>query len=83
MPTKTEWEELMTKCKWEYISLSDQKIFGAKVTGPNGNSIFLPATGIRESGPNIVVQTDQQFYWTSNRYINTDDEPDYWAHIAF
>lgn len=38
-PTKEEFEELITKCKWEKsLKYSTHAL---KVTGPNGNSIFL------------------------------------------
>lgn len=40
MPTKAELEELINNCTWTYTSS------GATVTGPNGNSIFLPALGM-------------------------------------
>ncbi len=43
LPTKEEFEELIQKCKWVWISEISNK--GYKVTGPNGNSIFLPAAG--------------------------------------
>ena len=43
MPTKAEMEELEDKCTWTWTSQSGVK--GYKVTGPNGNSIFLPAAG--------------------------------------
>ena len=45
MPTKWELEELEDKCTWTWTSQSGVK--GYKVTGPNGNSIFLPAAGFR------------------------------------
>lgn len=42
-PTKAEFDELLDKklCKWTLDTVNDRK--GARVTGPNGNSIFLPA----------------------------------------
>lgn len=43
LPTKTEAEELVTKCLWEWTNMNG--INGYKVTGPNGKSIFLPAAG--------------------------------------
>ena len=46
MPTETELKELCTKCDWTWTSQGGHK--GYKVTGPNGNSIFLPAAGWRE-----------------------------------
>ena len=46
-PTKEQWEELLNWATWTYTSLHD--INGWKVCGPNGNSIFLPAVGFRNS----------------------------------
>ncbi len=45
MPTVDEIKELKEKCNWEWTTQSG--VNGQKVTGPNGNSIFLPAAGIR------------------------------------
>ncbi len=44
IPTKAELEELVEKCTWSWSS-QDNKL-GYKVTGPNGNYIFLPAGGM-------------------------------------
>jgi hypothetical protein len=41
MPTSEQLKELMEKCTWEFTGT------GYTVTGPNGNSIFLPAAGYR------------------------------------
>ena len=41
-PSKEQFEELITKCQWEWIRNDD--FIGYKITGPNGNSIFLPRT---------------------------------------
>ncbi len=43
MPTREDFEELMSNCRWEWTSHHSQK--GYKVIGSNGNSIFLPTTG--------------------------------------
>lgn len=43
MPTAAEEKELKDKCKWAWDSARK----GYTVTGPNGNSIFLPAAGYR------------------------------------
>ena len=45
MPTDAECEELVKKCTWGTTSLGG--IYGFKVTGPNGRSIFFPAGGDR------------------------------------
>lgn len=41
-PTFMEWGELMG-CTWtvEKIKIDGKKVWGSRVTGPNGNSIFL------------------------------------------
>lgn len=44
MPTKKELEELCFECSWEAAEINGVK--GKLITGPNGNSIFLPCTGI-------------------------------------
>ena len=43
MPTKAEQVELLINCTWDWTTQNGVK--GYKVTGPNGNSIFLPAAG--------------------------------------
>ena len=44
MPTNAEIDELL-KCTWTWCQYKG--VWGQKVTGPNGNSIFLPAAGYR------------------------------------
>lgn len=58
-PTVEECEELIDKCKWE-DSIIDG-IAGKKVTGPNGNSIFLPNNHQDFS----TKEYSSGFYWTS------------------
>ena len=41
IPTKEEFEELFTKCRWERCIDSISKKYTLKATGPNGNSITL------------------------------------------
>lgn len=43
MPTKTQMKELIDNCTWEWTQING--VNGFKVTGSNGNSIFLPANG--------------------------------------
>lgn len=59
MPSYEQFEELLTKCKWELCEKNGVK--GHKITGPNGNSIFLPIAGKKglESDPEDLC------YWTS------------------
>lgn len=43
MPTRTEMQELVNYCT--AVFETHNGIWGSRVTGPNGNSIFLPAAG--------------------------------------
>ncbi len=45
MPTAEELEELSERCKWTPVNLNGVR--GSLVTGPNGNSIFMPYAGSR------------------------------------
>ncbi len=67
MPTKAEFEELVSCCTWEW---SEQNgVEGFMVIGPNGNSIFLPALG-RKSDNGDTISQDAGYYWTSTPYDN-------------
>ncbi len=58
IPNNSQVDELIDNCTWTWITYKG--VNGYKVTGPNGNSIFLPAAGWREgmslSNANIVGQ---------------------------
>lgn len=62
MPTKEELEELVDKCDWQWTTQGGHN--GYKVTGPNGNSIFLPAAGWRIESP-FGDAVDYGSYWSS------------------
>ena len=62
LPTKSELEELKNKCKWTWTTQGGHK--GYKVTGPNGNSIFLPAAGWRDGSPTNFIGV-YGYYWSS------------------
>ncbi len=47
-PSAEEAQELIDKCTWEWTTLND--VGGFQVTGPSGQSIFIPATGARAAG---------------------------------
>ena len=42
VPSREEWQELMRECTWRLTIQNGVK--GELVVGPNGNSIFLPAS---------------------------------------
>ena len=78
MPALEELEELDDKCTWEWTTQNG--VNGYKITGPNSNSIFLPANGgfwesIRFSG-------EMCMYWSSSLYLFWGTDPDF-AHVIF
>lgn len=62
LPTKAQWEELIDRCTWTWTT--DGGHSGYKVTGPNGNSIFLPAAGSRLGTSSYYVDSPG-YYWSS------------------
>ena len=65
LPTKKELEELKDKCRWSWTQQDGHK--GYKVVGPNGNSIFLPAAGLRYGTSTRYVGTGG-YYWSGSHY---------------
>lgn len=63
MPTRAEQDELRKNCTWTWTTLNG--VYGRKVTGPNGNSIFLPAAGYRVRDDLLFVGSFG-FYWSSS-----------------
>ena len=63
MPTKAEQDELRNNCTWLWSTLNG--VNGYRVTGPNGNSIFLPAAGSRY-GTVVGRQGADGSYWSSS-----------------
>ncbi|MCI7009862.1 MAG: hypothetical protein MR919_12865 [Parabacteroides sp.] len=51
LPNKKELKELMDKCTWIPFQYKGSK--GAKVTGTNGNTIFMPISKVRFSNLNF------------------------------
>ena len=65
MPTDSERTELRTSCTWTWTTLNS--VNGYKVTGTNGNSIFLPAAGYRSSS-SLYSAGSHGDYWSSTPY---------------
>ena len=63
MPTEAELKELCKQCYWTWITQNG--INGYKVTGPNGNSIFLPAAGYRHDN-SLKSAGSYGCYWSSS-----------------
>lgn len=88
MPTQAQMKELINKCTWTWKKITDMngaiRGYGYRVTGPNGNSIFLPAAGHRSdsdlnyagSGGNYWSSTpgeiDGSGYYACNLYFESD-----------
>ena len=70
MPTVDEIKELKEKCNLEWTTQSG--VNGLKVTGPNGNSIFLPAAGDRWYD-DLYNAGNYGLYWSSSLYPSLDD----------
>lgn len=65
IPTKMDFQELAAFCTWNLTTLNG--VNGYEVTGPNGNSIFLPATGSRV-GTVLINEGYVGQYWCSTPY---------------
>ena len=70
MPTKAEKDELRNNCTWTWTTLNG--VNGYRVTGPNGNSIFLPAAGYRY-GTLVLNQGSLGYYWSSLLWSSYSD----------
>lgn len=69
MPTRSQMQELIDNCTWE--STTENGVIVYKVTGPNGNFIYLPAAGVLfENNDNANGEPFWQepgiacYYWT-------------------
>lgn len=63
-PTAAEFKELLEKCKWEAVYVSNTH--GYRITGPNGNSIFLPVCAEHKIMHN--GEWNYGHYWSSTVY---------------
>ena len=68
MPRRAEIAELINNCTWTWTTQNNHN--GYRITGPNGNSIFLPAAGHRHGSSSDHVGSIG-YYWSS-----TPDESD-------
>ncbi|MBO4315766.1 MAG: hypothetical protein J5867_07385 [Prevotella sp.] len=85
MPTLDDIKELLNNCTSEWTTFNGMT--GRKFTGPNGNSIFLPATGARYDSGYIYNPPGFSLYWTSTLdeessedayYLGIDSGISYW-----
>ena len=65
MPTFDQVKELLDCCTWKWTTLNGVK--GMKVTGPNGNHIFFPASGYRNlSGGTLGYVGSIGYCWSAS-----------------
>ena len=69
LPTKQQFGELRNKCTWTWTGN------GYKVTGPNGESITLPAAGCRGCNGGVLSVGSYGSYWSST----SDDSDSAWG----
>ena len=62
MPTAAEYQELIDNCTWTLTTQNGDK--GYRVTGKNGQSIFLPAAVYRH-GVTLYHDGEFGYYWSS------------------
>ena len=65
MPSIEQWQELIDKCKW--VRTTKNGVGGFAVTGPNGNSIFLPFVVSRTDDEDTYGDRYCSYYWCSDR----------------
>ena len=64
MPTDAEMTELRENCTWTWTTHGGKN--GYKVTGPSGNSIFLPAAGCRLLDSSLYSAGSYGSCWSSS-----------------
>ena len=62
MPTNAEFQELIDCCTWVWTKQKGK--YGYKITGKNGESIFLPAAG-HVAGKSSYNTESSGYYWSS------------------
>ena len=70
MPTKEEFDELKNNCTVTWTTQNG--VYGRLFTGPNGNSIFLPAAGGRYDSE-LYGAGSYGYYWSSSLRSDSTD----------
>jgi acetyl esterase/lipase len=92
MPTKEQARELVDDCDWEETALNG--VAGFRVTGKNGNSIFLSAGGGRDGTRGLYTAQGADFWtgdisdadgeaWCFTFYNGNYYVDDLWRHYGF
>ena len=70
LPTKAELQELIDECTWKWTTQGGHH--GCKVTGLNGNSIFLPAAGYKDDDSTIGYMSSRDAISSSGCYWSSE-----------
>lgn len=62
LPTLIDINQLKSRCTWEKVTLNGVSVY--RVTGPNGNFIYLPLSGYRMGNETLYAGTEF-YYWCS------------------
>jgi hypothetical protein len=65
MPTKQEFDDLISKCNWEWTTVNG--VQGWTITGKDSASIFLPCAG-HGDGTSLDFADSRGYYWSSVPY---------------
>ena len=71
VPSYDEFTELIEKCTW--VSTTLRSVRGFRITGPSGNSIFLPAAGYNSDSYGLMATNMWGQYWSNE--VNTVYSP--------
>lgn len=80
MPNEAQCKELVSECEWNWTEVNG--VSGYQVVGKNGNSIFLPTSGLR--GAADVVNNDKiGGFWSSTLFEAPESAGDYAMAVYF
>ena len=68
MPSREQLSELFTKCTKEWATRNG--VNGYQITGPNGNTLFLPAAGGYYQGNSLALVGVNGEYWSRSLRTN-------------
>lgn len=61
MPTMDEFKEILNHCSWSWEEFNE--VIGARITGPNGGTIFLPAASMKDDSQYTAPLGTYGSYW--------------------
>ncbi len=69
LPSAQEHRDLIFNCTWRRATVNG--VYGMRITGRNGNSIFLPPTGYRVASSS-KSELENGYYWVGETHDNYD-----------